>query len=117
MNKELLKAALYRALWTFLETAGSMIVIGKPIYSFNWISIAAISATSALVSFIKSITVGMPETAKGKIDGTMYIDASDPEVDKYLLHYDAALEDIKTKKTVTFTVNPNADLSGKKTEE
>ena len=113
MNKELLKAALYRALWTFLETAGSMIVIGKPIYSFDWGSIAAISATAALVSFIKSLTVGMPETAKGKIDGTMYIDTSDPEKEKYLLHYDAALEDIKTKSTITVNVDPNADLSKK----
>lgn len=111
-TKELLKAALVRALHTALQTMVGMIVVGSRIDEVDWITALSVSAVAAFVSFCKSIIAGLPEVT-GDADGTMLIDTTDPEVNRYLLQYNADLEDLATKKTVTFKINPNADLTPK----
>lgn len=53
--------ALKRAGWTAAETALAMIPVGAAIYEINWVQILAVVATAALISFLKSIVVNMPE--------------------------------------------------------
>ena len=55
------KAALKRAVWTFAETAVSMITIGQAFTEVNWLHIISVSGVAAIVSFLKSIVVSMPE--------------------------------------------------------
>lgn len=106
-DKELFKAALIRAAHTFLQSVVGMITVGKAITDFNWKSIILVSLTSALISFIKSLLVGTPET---NTEGTLMIDTNDPDKDLYLMQFDKELEELKNRKTVTFKVDPGAKL-------
>lgn len=54
-------AALKRAVWTFAETAVGMITIGQAFTDVNWLHIISVSGVAAIVSFLKSIVVSMPE--------------------------------------------------------
>ena len=58
------KAALKRAVYTFAETAVGMITIGQAFTEVNWLHIISVSGVAAIVSILKSITVGMPEMSK-----------------------------------------------------
>lgn len=106
-TKELLKAALIRALHTFLQGIVGGVTVGYAIEEVEWIHILSVSAVAAFVSFCKGIIAGLPEAAD---DGTLLIDTSDPEVDRYRLQYNSDLTDISTKKRVVFVVSPGADL-------
>ena len=55
------KSALKRAVWTFAETALSMITIGSAFTEINWVHIISVAGVAAVASFLKSIVVGMPE--------------------------------------------------------
>jgi len=55
------KSALKRAVWTFAETALSMITIGSAFTEINWVHIFSVAGVAAVASFLKSIVVGMPE--------------------------------------------------------
>lgn len=109
-TKELFKAALIRALHTALQTMVGMITIGATVKEVDWVHILSVAAVASFVSFCKSLIAGLPEVT-GDPDGTMLIDTTDPEVNRYLLQYNCDLEDLATKKSVTFKVNPNADLT------
>ena len=50
-----------RALWTFAETAVGMITIGQAFTEVNWIHIFSVAGVAAIVSFLKSIVISMPE--------------------------------------------------------
>lgn len=108
-TKEWLKAALIRAIKTAAQVVLSMITIGAAIKDVDWLNVASVAAVAFFYSIVTSLA-GLPEV-QGDADGTMLIDTTDPEVNRYLLQYDADLEDLATKKTVTFKINPNADLS------
>lgn len=107
-DKELFKAAFIRAAHTFLQSVVGMLTVGKAITDFDWKGIILVSLTTALISFIKSLLVGMPETTT---EGTLMIDTTNPDKDFYLMNFDNELETLKTKKTVTFKVDPNANLN------
>lgn len=64
MNKEFWVSAGKRALYTFAETAIGMITVGQAFTEVNWVHIISVSGVAAIVSFLKSIVVGMPEVAK-----------------------------------------------------
>lgn len=57
------KKALKRAVWTFAETAVSMITIGQAFTEVNWVHIISVSSVAAIASLLKSVVVGMPEMA------------------------------------------------------
>ena len=106
-DKNLIMAAFKRAVWTFLQSVVGMLVVGTRIQDFDWATIISVSATAALISFIKSIVVGTPETTT---EGTLMIDTNDPDKDLYLMQFDKELEELKNRKTVTFKVDPGAKL-------
>ncbi len=107
--KEKIYAALKRALWTAIEAALAMIPVGARIQEVDWLDILSVVALAALISFLKSLIAGMPEV--GTDSGVLLIDTSDPEIDRYLLQYNTDLETLKTRKVVSFKVNPNAALT------
>lgn len=107
-DKDLFKAAFIRAAHTFLQSVLGMLTVGKAITEFDWKGIILVSLTTALISFIKSLIVGMPETTT---EGTLMIDTTDPDKDYYLMSFDKELDALKDKKTVTFKVDPNAKLN------
>lgn len=55
------RAALVRALKTAGETAAAMITTGAIIWELNWVKIAGVSATAAVLSLLWSLR-GLPET-------------------------------------------------------
>lgn len=46
-----------------------------------------------------------------KRHGTLEIDQSDPEKDKYLVLFNLPLDDVPKRNKIILKVNPNADLS------
>lgn len=60
--KDLLKPALIRAAWTagqtFVSTIGTTAVLLSDV---NWAVVFSASALAAIVSFVKSILIGVPE--------------------------------------------------------
>ena len=108
-TKEWFKAALIRAIKTAAQVVLSMITIGAAISEIDWLNVASVAAVAFLYSIVTSLA-GLPEV-NGEIDGTFLIDTTDPEVNRYRLQYDRDLEDIAKQKSVTFKVNPNADLT------
>ena len=108
-TKEWLKAALVRAVKTAAQVVLSMITIGAAIKDVDWVNVGSVAAVAFLYSIITSLA-GLPEV-QGDVDGTMLIDTTDPEVNRYLLQYNSDLEELATKKKVTFVINPNADLT------
>lgn len=60
MRKKWVKAAGVRALKTFCQTAVSLITVGNLITDMDWMAIASISATAAVVSILTSVA-GLPE--------------------------------------------------------
>ena len=63
--KEKLICALKRALWTALQAgiavAVTMIPEGVGIEEVDWIHIASVVVVATVLSFLKSVAVGMPE--------------------------------------------------------
>lgn len=63
--KEKLIAALKRALWTALQAgiavAITMIPEGVGIDGVDWLHIASVVVVATVLSFLKSVAVGMPE--------------------------------------------------------
>ena len=60
ITKEWAKAAGIRALKTAAQTAVSMITVGAMVTDVNWVSVASVSRTAAIVSVLTSIA-GLPE--------------------------------------------------------
>lgn len=111
LTKEWFKAALIRAIKTAAQVVLSMITVGKAIEEFDWVRIASVGVVAFVYSIITSLA-GLPEVGNEEDGGTLLIDTTDPDVNRYLLQYNMELEDLATKKRVTFKVNPNANLSG-----
>lgn len=62
--KEFAIKAIIRAVYTFAETALSMITVGQAFFEVNWMHILSVSGVAAIYSLLKSIVVGMPEVEK-----------------------------------------------------
>lgn len=74
-NKEFIKSMLMRALHTLAQTAGAMITVGAAFSEVDWLRILSVSLVAAILSILKSIVAGTPESTT---DGTMTIsDAGD----------------------------------------
>lgn len=67
MTKEFWISAGKRALYTFAETMIGMITVGQAFTEVNWTHILSVSAVAAIVSFAKSIVIGMPEVSKEEV--------------------------------------------------
>lgn len=60
ITKKWLKAAGTRAVKTFAQTAVSMLTVGQALMEVDWIGVASISATAAIISLLTSVA-GIPE--------------------------------------------------------
>jgi hypothetical protein len=60
ITKKWLKAAGTRAVKTFAQTTVSMLTVGQALMEVDWIGVASISATAALISLLTSVA-GLPE--------------------------------------------------------
>jgi hypothetical protein len=103
-----LYAASIRALRTIAQTALGMFTVGKAINEIDWYYILSVSLVAGLYSMLTSVATNLPEVGT---DGTLQIDTSNPVKDTYLLTLADDLDNLATKKTVTFTVDSNANLS------
>lgn len=86
MNKQFWKAALARCLHTVAQTALGMIGATLLIEKVNWLAVLSASALAGVVSILKSIAFGMPETAKPKtvtntVEKRIYLDEDGREID------------------------------------
>lgn len=116
LTKEWFKAALIRAIKTAAQVTLSMITIGAAIKDIDWLNVASVAAVAFVYSIITSLA-GLPEVQNEPDGGTLLIDTTDPEVNRYLLQYNMELEDLANKKSVTFRINPNADLTPQDSED
>lgn len=60
ITKKWLKAAGTRAVKTFAQAAVSMLTVGQALMEVDWIGVASISATAAIISLLTSVA-GLPE--------------------------------------------------------
>ena len=62
--KELLKAALIRAIRTFAQTAVSMIAVGAAFSEIDWLRVLSVSGVAFILSVLTSLATGLPEVEK-----------------------------------------------------
>lgn len=97
-------AACIRAIKTFAQTFGAMIVVGASLQDIDWLGIASVASVAAILSIITSIG-GLPET---KTDGAMLIDTSNPSKDTYSLIIDTDLAKLPEQSILRLKVDPTA---------
>lgn len=107
-SKDILTLAFKRALWTFLQTMIGMLPVGARIQEVGWLDVLSVCALAAVISFAKSILVGMPEAAE---DGSFYIDTSDEETDRYQVDLNT-LEGLSAKDSIRLKVRTDKKLEG-----
>ena len=76
MTKDFWKAALIRAIKTICQTAIATIGTAMVVTDVNWVYVLSASALSGILSFLTSISVGLPEV---QLADTLY--ALDNEVE------------------------------------
>lgn len=106
LTKEWLMAALTRAIWTFAEVFLGFMTVGMTLSEVEWLKGLSVSAVAFIISFLKSIVVGLPEAQN---DGSLLIDESG-ETTKWLLKVGTPLEDVSKMKAVRLIVDPHAIL-------
>ena len=62
--KDFAVKALISAVYTFAQTALSMITVGQAFFEVNWLNILSVAGVAAIYSLLKSIVVGLPEVEK-----------------------------------------------------
>ena len=62
MTKEFWRAALIRCLHTMAQTALGLLGAGAVLSDVDWLRTLSAAALAGLISLLKSIAVGMPET-------------------------------------------------------
>ena len=62
--KDFAVKALIRSVYTFAQTALSMITVGQAFFEVNWLNILSVAGVAAIYSLLKSIVVGLPEVEK-----------------------------------------------------
>lgn len=99
--------ALKRAIHTMAQTALATLAVGMGFTDVDWLKLASVAGVAGIISFLKSIVVGIPEAAT---DGTLEIDESDPEKSLYLLNVETPLDELAAKDSIRLKVNPNASI-------
>ena len=107
-TKDWFIAALKRAIHTMAQVALAYVVVGKGFADIDWLSVASVAGVAGIVSFLKSIVVGVPEAAT---DGTLEIDDSDPEKSLYRLNVETPLDKISGMKSIRLVVDSQAKIN------
>ena len=71
LTKDLLEAALIRAIRTFCQTLAGLITVGAAMDEVNWKHIISVALVATILSFLTSIAAGLPETSE---DGSIVFD-------------------------------------------
>lgn len=58
--------ALRRAAWTAAESALAMIPVGVGVEAVSWLDVLSVAACAAIISLLKSVALGMPESEASK---------------------------------------------------
>lgn len=101
-----LKAAGMRALHTIAQTAIGMITVGATLYEVNWLHVLSVSLVAGIVSILKSVVAGTPETT---MDGTMTITDGSDATAYELAFNDIDFNKLKTGNILKLGVIDNAD--------
>lgn len=64
--KKFLRAALVRSLHTMAQTAIAMIGTTALLEEVNWLAVLSGTVLAGILSFLKSMVVGLPEVDKGE---------------------------------------------------
>lgn len=64
--KKFLRAALIRACHTMAQTAIAMIGTTALLEEVNWLAVLSGTVLAGILSFLKSMVVGLPEVDKGE---------------------------------------------------
>lgn len=102
-TKEWLRATTARALHTFAQSAIGMITVGYAISDIDWRHVVSVCAVAMLISILKSIVAGTPES---RIDGSVTITDTDDGAE-YKFSLDPAK--IQNGKTLRLNVVDTAD--------
>lgn len=106
-NKELISAALIRAVRTMAQTALGMITIGATLTDVDWFNILSVSTVAGIYSLLLSLAGDLPEAES---DGELLIDTTG-ESDIYRLDVDIPLHMLANEQKISLTVRPDADLT------
>lgn len=107
-----IKAMAMRAVRTMAQVALSYLTIGMTVSEINWLDLLSVTVVAGVYSILTSIVTTIPE---GQTDaGTLHIDSSDPNTDKYNLEVGIPLEEIKDKKEITLKVKNESKTDGAK---
>lgn len=101
LTKELIEAALIRAVRTFCQTLAGLITVGAAMDEVNWKHIISVALVATILSFLTSIAAGLPETAS---DGVI---ALDPETQQCKLEI-TNQKKFANNEPMRFTVDPEA---------
>lgn len=108
LNVNWLYAALVRAIRTVAQTALGMFTIGLAFDEVKWKYVISVALVAGLYSMLTSIATELPEVSSG----TLQIDTVNFKgKDIYRLELDEDIENLNKKKSVTLSINPDADLS------
>lgn len=108
-TKEWFMGALARMIWTFAETALGFLTVGAAFYEVEWVKMLSVAGVAAIISFLKSVVMGVPET---KVDGKLLIDDSG-ENTKWLLQVDTPVDEVSKMTSIRLKIDPNANLQPK----
>jgi len=103
-----LYAALIRAIRTVAQTALGMFTVGAAMNEVNWKYVISVALVAGIYSILTSLATNLPELGA---DGVLQIDTSNPAKDIYRLTLNNELESLRTKTSITLSVNASAKLS------
>ena len=101
LTKDLLEAALIRALRTFCQTLAGLITVGAAMSEINWLHIISVALVATILSFLTSIAAGLPETAE---DGSIVFDEETKQCKLEILNK----EKFAKNEPMRFKVDPDA---------
>lgn len=101
-------AAGVRAIKTIAQTALGMLTIGAAVNEINWSYVLSVSVMAGIYSILTSIVTNLPEVGT---DGSLLIDQSNPDLDKYRIVLTEDPETLAAKTVVRLMVESNAILS------
>ena len=100
LSKDTVIYAIKRAIWTMAEVMLSFLAIGMTLTEIDWPHVLSVTAVAGIVSLLKSIVIGMPET---DTDGELIIEETD-EKQSWTLNVESDPYDVAGKTSIRLKV-------------